>query len=378
MSIKIRQIQSKKEKQAFVRLLWDIYASDPNWVPPLMMDRMKLIDEQKNPFYAHSETAWFLAEENGKIVGRIAAIVNRNHNELYNDKTGFFGFFESVNDQNVANSLFGAAEGFLRSKGMTQSWGPMNPSINDEVGLLVEGFDRPPVMLMTYNPPYYTKLIEQAGYGKVKDMYAWLLSQENTRTEKLERVVKALKARNNITIRPFRKTHFGEDVGHIKHLYNSAWEQNWGFVPFTNAEMDFLAADLKQIYDPDVVLFAEMNGETIGFALSLPDINQAFHAGPKIPSGMMNLPIGLWNLMTKKSAINTLRVLVLGVLREHRNKGIDAMLYWETMERAKRRGYNYGEASWVLEDNEPMNRAALMMQGERYKTYRVYQKELVA
>jgi hypothetical protein len=202
MSIKIRQIQSKKEKQAFVRLLWDIYASDPNWVPPLMMDRMKLIDEQKNPFYAHSETAWFLAEENGKIVGRIAAIVNRNHNELYNDKTGFFGFFESVNDQNVANSLFGAAEGFLRSKGMTQSWGPMNPSINDEVGLLVEGFDRPPVMLMTYNPPYYTKLIEQAGYGKVKDMYAWLLSQENTRTEKLERVVKALKARNNITIRP--------------------------------------------------------------------------------------------------------------------------------------------------------------------------------
>ena len=376
MALTVRPISSISDKKKFIRLLWDIYEGDANWVPPLMMDRLKLIDEKKNPFYKHSDTQWFIAEDGGKVVGRIGAIVNRAHNEAHNEKAGFFGFFESINDPAVARALFNAAESWLKSKGMTKVIGPENPSMNDETGLLVEGFDRPPVMLMTYNPRYYQALIEQNGYTKTKDLYAWLLSQQTSRSPKLERVVEYMRNRHKITVRASDPKQFTSDVAIIKNIYNSAWERNWGFVPMNDAEFDFLAADLKQVYDPALVLFAEIEGKTAGFALSLPDINQAFLAGPKIPSGMLNLPIGLYNLLTKKKSIDTVRILVLGVLKEFRGRGIDALLYWETMERAKKHGYNFGEASWVLEDNVQMNRAAEMMQGEKYKTYRIYEKQL--
>ncbi len=376
MSLAIRQITSKSDKLKFIRFLWDIYGDDPNWVPPLEMDRMKLIDEKKNPFYHHSNTAWFLAEDKGKVVGRIAAIINHNHNSFHNDQTGFFGFFECINDKNVALKLFEAAENFLRSKGMTHVLGPVNPSTNDETGLLIEGFDRPPVLLMTYNPRYYINLIEGCGYSKAKDLYAWLLSTDTSRSEKLIRVTEAMQKRAGITIRSFNKKDFTNEVNRIKTLYNSAWEKNWGFVPMTDEEFDFLAADLKQIYDPDLIFFAEKNGETIGFALSLPDANQAFAAGPRIPRGFMNLPIAVWNLLTKKKAIDTVRILVLGVAKEHRNRGIDAMFYRKTIEAAEAKGYKYGEASWILDDNDMMNRAIEMMNGRKYKTYRVYGKDL--
>lgn len=375
-SVTIREITSARDKKAFVRYLWDVYRTDPNWVPPLVMDRLKLIDEIKNPFYQHAKAKWFVAEEGSKIVGRIGAIVNDAYNELHQEKTGWFGFFECRHSLEVANALFAAAENWLKAQGMTQVLGPANPSSNDEFGLLVKGFDRPPVMLMTYNPPYYPELIERSGYRKVKDLYAYLISQKNSRTPKLERVVKAMQERSHITIRPFDPKQFDREVALIKKIYNKAWEKNWGFVPFTDAEIDFMAKDLKQIYDPDVVLFAEKDDETVGFSLSLPDINQAFAAGKRAPKGVMNLPIGVYSLLSNKKAIDTVRILVLGVLPELRGRGIDAMLYWETMERALKTGYMFGEASWVLEDNEPMNRAALLMQGEKYKTYRIYGKQL--
>ncbi|HET6402692.1 MAG TPA: GNAT family N-acetyltransferase [Candidatus Kapabacteria bacterium] len=371
----IRQISSKAEKRRFVRMLWDIYADDPNWVPPLEMDRMKLIDEEKNPFYSHADTRWWIAERNGKPVGRIAAIVNHNYNEVQNERAGFFGFFESVNDSVVAKSLFQHAEQWLREQGMNVVYGPANPSSNDEYGLLVEGFDRPPVFLMTYNPPYYAALIEQNGFVKDQDLYAYLLSQHTTRSEKLARVSKAMAERGKVTVRPMNTKRFKEEVESIKQIYNNAWE-NVGFVPFTDAEMDFLAKDLKQIYDPELVLFAEVDGKSVGFALSLPDVNQAFHSGNPIPRGIMNLPVGIWKLFTKKKAIDTVRIIVLGVLPQYRNRGVDAMLYWETVNTAKRKGYQYGEASWVQETNIPMNRAAEMMNGIKYKTYRVYKKNL--
>ena len=376
MPLVIRRITSKSDKLKFVRFLWDLYGSDPNWVPPLEMDRMKLIDEQKNPFYKHADVAWYLAEEDGKIKGRIAAIINHHHNSFHNDKAGFFGFFECVNDAQVAAKLFEAAEDFLRSKGMTEILGPHNPSTNDELGLLIDGFGKPPVLLMTYNPHYYIDLIERNGFTKAKDLYAWLLSTDTSRSEKLIRVTEAMQKRAGITIRPFNKKDFANEVARIKALYNSVWEKNWGFVPMTGEEFDFLAGDLKQIYDPDLIFFAEKNGETIGFALSLPDVNQAFHSGPKIPRGMMNLPIALWNLMTKKKAIDTVRILTLGVAKEYRGRGIDAMFYRKTIEIAEAKGYKFGEASWILEDNEMMNRACEMMNGKKYKTYRVYQKKL--
>ncbi|HET9135529.1 MAG TPA: GNAT family N-acetyltransferase [Candidatus Kapabacteria bacterium] len=372
----IRRIYSKADKLKFVRFLWDVYANDPLWVPPLEMDRMKLIDEIKNPFYKHAEVAWFLAENDGKIVGRIAAIINRTHNEVHHDKTGFFGFFECINDKAVAKALFTEAENFLRSKGIASVQGPANPSSNDEFGLLVEGFDRPPVLLMTYNPKYYIDLIQAAGYGKAKDLYAWLLSTETSRSEKLIRVTTELQKRSGITIRGFDKKQFDSEVSKIKQLYNEAWEANWGFVPLTDEEFDFVAKDLKPIYDPNMILFAEKNGETIGFALSLPDINQAFMAGPRIPKGALNLPVGLWNLLTKKKAIDTVRIVILGLKKEYRGKGIDGMMYRETIDRAEKKGYKYGEASWILEDNNPMNRACEMMNAKKYKTYRIYEKQL--
>ncbi len=374
-NIVIRKISSTPDKRRFVRMMWDIYEDDPNWVPPLEMDRMKLIDEKKNPFYTHAETGWWLAEKEGEIVGRIAAIINHNYNDAQHERAGFFGFFESINDSNVARSLFQTAETWLREKGMNVAYGPANPSSNDEYGLLIEGFERPPVLLMTYNPPYYAPLIEQNGYTKEQDLYAYLLSQNTARSEKLVRVSKAMAARNKITVRTMNTKQFKEEVERIKYIYNQAWE-NEGFVPFTDAEMDFLAADLKQIYDPALVLFAEVNGKTVGFALSLPDVNQSFHAGMPIPKGLANLPVGIWKLLMKKKAIDTIRIIVLGVLKEHRNQGVDAMLYTETMDRAQKKGYKYGEASWVQETNIPMNRAAQMMNGVKYKTYRVYSKQL--
>jgi len=375
-NVTIRQISSKQDKLRFVRMMWDIYSSDPNWVPPLEMDRMKLIDEKKNPFYSHADTRFWIAEQDGKIVGRISANVNDRYLEFQHERAGFFGFFECVNDSAVAKQLFDTAENFLRDKGMTVVYGPASPSSNDEYGLLVDGFNRPPVMLMTYNPPYYEALIKQAGFVHEQDLFAYLLSQETANSDKLARVSKAMAERNKIVIRKMDKRRFQEEVDLVKYIYNTAWE-NRGFVPFTDSEMDFMAADLKQVYDPDLVLFAEVGGKPVGFSLSLPDINQAFHSGMPIPKGMMNLPVGIWKLLTKKKAIDTCRIVVLGVLKEYRGRGVDAMLYSATMEQAAKKGYKYGEASWVQESNIPMNRAAQMMNGVKYKTYRVYKKNLV-
>ncbi len=357
-------------------MLWDIYGADPNWVPPLEMDRMKLIDEKKNPFYEHTDTAFFIAEEEGKIIGRIAAIINHNYNSFHNDKIGFFGFFECVDRSDVAKALFDEAEAFLRERGMTSVQGPFNPSSNDEAGLLIDGFDSPPVLLMTYNPRYYEKLVEERGYKKVMDLYAWLLSTATARSEKLIRVVKALQERSKVTIRPFDRSKFDKEVEKIKNIYNAAWERNWGFVPMTDKEFDVLVKDLKQVYDPDAIFFAEKDGKTVGFSLSVPDVNQAFHGGKRIPRGVMNLPIGLFNLLTKKKKIDTLRILVLGIDKQYRSLGIDGMLYNATIEMAIRKGYTYGEASWILENNDAMNRACEMMNGKKYKTYRIYEKML--
>lgn len=372
----IHRISTKKEKLAFIRMMWDVYAGDPNWVPPLEMDRMKLIDEIKNPFYKHAEIAYFVAEDAGKIIGRVAGVINHTHNSLHNDKVGFFGFFECADNTTVANALLKEAENFVRSKGMTSIRGPYNPSSNDECGLLVDGFDSPPVLLMTYNPKYYIGLIESSGYSKAMDLFAWKLTTTGAKSEKLVRVTKALQTRSGVTIRSFKKSDFSAEIERIKRIYNSAWEKNWGFFPFTDEEFDFVANDLKQIYDPDLILIAEKNGQPIGFGLSLPNINEALMAGVKIHRGILNLPATVYNLLTKKKAIKSVRVFVLGVIQEFRGLGIDGMLYAETIKRAEQKGYTWGEASWILENNDPMNRALEMMNGEKYKTYRIYEKAL--
>ncbi len=367
----IRPVQTKVDTKKFIDFIYKLYNDDPNWVAPMRMDREKLIDKKKNPFYTHSSMELFLAERNGEVIGRIGAIVNDNHNKEHNDKVGFFGFFECVNEQEVANALFDEAKKYLLAKGMNAMRGPANPSVNDEYGLLVDGFDSPPTVLMTYNPQYYATLIENYGFKKEKDLYAYFLSQETVYTDKFIRTNEIIKQRSSITIRGINMKDFKNEVDRIKKMYNEAWQYNWGAVAMTNAEFDALAADLKTIIEPELIVIAESKGRPIGFGLSLPDINV-----PLKYNRNGSLIGGLWHLYTKKKQINLVRVIVLGVLPEYQKSGAAGVLFFETAVRAKKLGYQYGEASWILEDNVMMNRAAEAMLGKRYKTYRIYQKEM--
>ncbi|MBI2620102.1 MAG: hypothetical protein HYW57_08485 [Ignavibacteriales bacterium] len=367
-SISVRPVRTAKDTKQFIGFLWKIYAGNPVWVPPLWMDRKKLMDRKKNPFYAHSETEFFIAERNGEMVGRIAAIVNHNHNREHRDKVGFFGFFECINDRDVAKALFSSAREFLRSHGMNAMRGPANPSVNDEYGLLIEGFEHSPVILMPYNPPYYATLIESYGLTKIKDLYSFLLSQETVYSDRLERIHALVKERQGLSFRSLDMKRFDSDVQRIKDVYNKAWVHNWGEVPMTDAEINALAADLKPVVVPDLVIFAESRGKTVGFALSLPDINAALKSNTR---GWL-IP-GLVRLALHKKRINTVRIIVLGVLPEHQASGAAGVLFYETAARARKLGYQYGEAGWILEDNDKMIKAANTMNGTPYKKYRIYE-----
>ena len=368
----IRPVQTKADTKKFIDFLYTHYKDDPYFAPPLRMDREKLIDKKKNPFYKHSEMELFLAERNGAVIGRIGAIVNYNHNKEHSDRVGFFGFFECINEQDVANALFDEVKKFVKSKGMDALRGPANPSVNDEYGLLVEGFDSGQVILMTYNPKYYIDLIEGAGFKKEKDLYAYLLSQDTVYTEKFIRANDIVKRRSGLTFRSINMKDFSNEVDRIKHVYNTAWEKNWGEVPMTDDEFDALAADLKMIVEPELVIMAEnKEGKLVGFGLSLPDINMSLKHNKN--GGLLG---GLWHLYTKKKKINLCRIIVLGVLPEYRKTGAAGVLFFETAARAKKLGYQYGEASWILEDNVMMNRAAETMQGKIYKRYRIYQTDI--
>ncbi len=375
MAIEIKKVTDAAGKKKFVNCQWNFYKGDPNWVAPIKMDRMKLLNEEKNPFFQHAEIQLFLAYDGKEIVGRIAAITNENHNKIHNDKVGFFGFFESVDKQDVANALLNEAEKWLKERGMTDMRGPVNPSTNDEVGLLVDAFDQPPVVLMTYNPPYYEKLIKGYGMAKEKDLLAYILHHDSYKSEKLSRMQELVRKRKGITIRPINfknKAQFKKDVQTVKDLYNAAWEPNWGFVKMTDEEFDFLAADLKQIAEPRLTIIAEIHGKPAGFALSLPDINQALIHGKS--GGILS---AAWNLMTKKKHIDLTRIIVLGVLPEFQSSGVDAVLYYEIGETAFELGMPKGEASWILEDNEMMKRGLeTTMKGQVYKTYRIFQKPI--
>jgi hypothetical protein len=370
-SLSILPVSSKQETEAFIKFAWSIYQNIPQWVPPLLMDRRKLMDKKNNPFYQHAEAEFFLARRDEKIVGRIGAIINHNHNKEHNDKVGFFGFFECVDDQSVANALFQTARSWLKERGMSAMRGPATPSVNDEYGLLVDGFDKPPVVLMPYNPQYYVRLIESAGLRKVKDLYSYLVAEENVFSEKFVRVAELVRQREGLTIRAIDMKNFKAEVQLIKDLYNRAWQHNWGAVPMTNAEFDALAKDLKPVVVPELVLIAEFNGEPVGFSLSLPDLNMALKYNKK---GKL-LP-GLFHLFLRKKQINLVRIIVLGVVPERTKTGAGTLLLYETGKRGIENGYPFGEAGWVLEDNVMMNRAAEFMNGKRYKTYRVYETEL--
>lgn len=376
MAVHIRAL-APGELTTFIKCQWEFYKNDPNWVPPLIMERRKLLDTKRNPFFHHSKIQLFVAEQDGRIVGRIAAITNDNHNIEHNDNIGFFGFFECINDPSVARALLDAAESWLRAEGKTAIRGPVNPSMNDEIGILVEGFDGPPVIMMTYNPPYYDALIQGAGYPKVRDVFAFLLEHKNFKTDRMKRTFDVLIKRMQLSWRSINlkdKAEFHKDVETLKNIYNKTWQPNWGFVKMTDAEFDFLAADLKQVADPRLALLFYSQGEICGCVLALPDINQTLIHNKG--GGILG---GLWHLFTKRNKITLCRIIILGVLPEFQGKGIDAVMYSIIGDAAGNRGMSHGEASWILEDNEMMMRGLThTMNARRYRTYRLYEKPIIA
>lgn len=369
MSIKITKVSSKKELMNFIKFPWKIYSNDSHWVPPLIFERKKILNTTKNPFYKHAEIQLYLAKNNGEIVGRIAAIKNDLHNKHHSDRVGFFGFFECIDDQQTANMLLDSAKQWLTEKGMDAMRGPANPSSNDEYGLLVEGFDDSPRILMPYNPEYYIKLFENYGLVKAKDLNAFKLETDKVlSSEKLKRVADIARQRARLKIYQIDMKHFDSELEKVKYVYNKAWAPNWGFVPMTEEEIDVMAKDLKAIVEPSLVLFGEIEGKLVGFALVLPDYNHIF----KKMNGRL-FPFGIFKLLTQKKKIVWSRILTLGIIPEYQKRGLDAVFYYEIVTRAAKINIFLGEASWVLEDNEMMNRGLDVMNAQAYKKYRIYE-----
>jgi GNAT superfamily N-acetyltransferase len=333
------------------------------------MDVRTLLSPAKNPFFQHAQAQYFLARVGGRTVGRIAAIQNDGHNREHGDRAGFYGFFECINDPGVARALFDAVAAWLRERGLRPMRGPMNPSINDECGLLVAGFDTPPTLMMSHNPAYYVGLHEAYGFTKAKDLLAFE-STTLTIPERITRAAKVIAARKGIRLRPLDMKRFKQEVELVKVLYNQAWERNWGFVPLTEAEIDHLAKQLKPIVVPDLVCFAEREGEVIGFAVALPDLNVALKHNPS--GRLYGLPKILWYARKIRRA----RVLLLGTLKEYRGTGIDALMYHWIWTKGVAHGITWGEGGWILEDNAPMVNAALQLGFRPYKTYRIYDRAL--
>jgi GNAT superfamily N-acetyltransferase len=367
-SVDIRPVTTRSEWNVFLRYPYRFYRNDRNWVPPLLQDQKILLDPDRHPFYRHADARFFIATRDGRPAGRVAAFVDRGHNEFHRDRTGFFGFFESENDPSVSDGLLAAAREWLKGKGMNALRGPVNPSLNEDCGCLIDAFDSPPVIMMTYNPPYYPDLFERFGLSKAMDLYAYYAETTGGIPDKLVRVAESVRRKENVTIRTADMKRFDEEVDRIKTVYNKAWSRNWGFVPMTDAEFGHLAKNLKAAVIPELVLIAEIAGEPVGFALSLPDLNQALiHLRGRL------FPTGLLKLLWYSRRIDMIRIITLGVIREHQRKGIDAVLYLDTWRNARKRGYTRGEMSWILEVNTMMNRSARMLGGTVYKTYRMYE-----
>ena len=377
VSVSIERIgRSRRELRRFFDVADHIYAGDPNWVPPLRDDVAKVFG-QKNPFLRHAEIQLFIARKGGSDAGRIAAVLDRNHNEFHGEKTAFFGFFESENDPAVAGNLFESAAGWGRQRGMTVLRGPANPSLNDEAGLLIDGFDTPPVLMMTYNPRYYVSLFEGAGFRKAKDLLAFWFEVAPDPLARLTRIAQRV-SRNepDVVVRTVSKSGLKNDLTKIREVYNEAWEKNWGFVPMTSEEMDFMAERLKPLLVEDLLFLAEVRRpdgslEPIGFMLNLPDYNTAIQ-----PLGGRLLPLGWLKFLLGTKRIKALRVLTLGIKRDYRMRGIQSVMFERGLRASLARGYTGCEVSWLLEDNDLVIRSVRLWGGKLYKTYRMYDRTL--
>jgi len=374
IDVDIIEVSSSKQLDDFIMLPTKIYADEKNWVCPLISERKAFFDRKKNPFYRGAKIKLFLARQGGEYVGRIATCINFNHNEFHAEKVGFFGFFDTIDDYEVGAKLLKVAMITLKSEAMEKMRGPANFSTNHEIGFLIEGFDKPPMIMMTYNRPYQPRMAERFGLKKVMDFNAYLLTDQVPINERHVRLVNKLKDRFRIKIRTLNMSRFKEEVELVNRLYNLAWEHNWGFVPLPREEFDYTAKNLKEIVDPDLVLIATVDDKPAGFSLAVPDINKVLIdlKGRLFPFGFIKL---LWNAKVKKK-INGVRMITLGVVPEFQKRGIDSIFYVETYQRGIQKGYTHAELSWILETNELMNSAARNMGAKPYKKYRMVEMPL--
>jgi GNAT superfamily N-acetyltransferase len=375
----VEPVAGRADLAAFINLPFTLYRDDPNWIPPIKADVRKLLDQHRHPFYdggREAEIQLFLARDGRRVVGRVAAIHNHAHNRVHDENVVFFGFFEAVDRADVATSLLAAVEAWAGERGVTVVRGPANPSTNYECGLLVEGFDRPPVLMMTYNPSWYVGLIEGAEYTKAKDLYAYFSPVHDSSLERLKKLGARAERRNpGLYTRSADLKNFDREVALIKELYNAAWEDNWGFVPVSDAEFDALAKELKALVHPGLVRIAFIGDESVGFILTVPDWNPVLK---DIGGSLWRHPLKLIRhlLFTKAESLPGIRLILLGIREGYRNRGIESLLFANGIEVAMQAGYEWCEYSWILEDNERTKGAVRLMGGELYKNYRIYEKAL--
>ncbi len=374
--ISVRVAKSPSDLSEFIDLPYRLYRDVPNWVPPFKRDVRTQLDREHNPFFEHGEAEYFLAEREGKVVGRVAAVINRLHNEIHHDKVGFFGFFECVADAEAAEALFSYAAEWLAERGMTEMRGPMSFSVNEECGVLVEGFEEPPFLMMPYNRPYYDPLLKGIGFAGVKNLLAYRgggTTGEMPPPERLVRGSEVLERRLGVTLRPADMSRFASEVQKVRQIFNASWSENWGFVPMTETEIAHGAGEFKPVVIPDLMPFAMKDGKEIAFALAVPNVNEVLignRSGALFPTA----PKLVWSLKRRK--IRSLRIFLLGVLPEFRGKGIDAMLYLWIWAKAAKHGIYGGEAGWILEDNPAMRAGLEKMGFEAWKRYRIYQRSI--
>lgn len=373
--IEIKPAISRKQKKDFVMFPYRFYRkmnSFPNWVPPLLMDEKKIFQPEKDPFYLHADIKHFLAYENGDVIGRVAGIVDHNYVSFHGEKTAFFGFFECTDNQEAAKMLTKAAEEWALNLGMERMIGPMNPSTNHILGVQIDNFESPPVVQMPYSPPFYDSLLKGSGFDKEKDLYSYIMDTSLPLSDKIERVTELVKKRSKVQLRRINLKEFDKLSEMIREIWNDAWSTNWGFVPWTQEEFSHLAKDMKLVLIPELVLLAENeNGEPVGFAFPIPDINKIL-----IKMKGRLFPFGIFKLLAGKNKIPLIRVAAFGVKKKYQNTGLDALFIHELYTRAVKLGINQADFSWVLEDNLNLRNLLEGWGTTHYKTHRIYGKTL--
>lgn len=375
--VEVVAVTDAPRKNDFIEVPFGIFRDDPNWIAPLYLERQEHLDPRKNPFFQHAEVQLFVAYRDGRPVGRISAQIDRLRLSHYKDQTGLFGFFDVPDDQAVSSALIASAENWLRERGMSHVQGPFNFSINDETGLLIDGFDRPPCIMMGHSRPYMAGHLERQGYQKIKDVIAYDYSGEQPLTRSMQAIVDKARNSGDFRIRSFSKKHMERDLTTIMAIFNDAWSSNWGFVPFTPEEITVLGKNLKMLVKDDYIVIAEYKGEPAAMAVTLPDINAwlADLNGRLLPFGWAKLA---WRLLAKPP--EAVRMPLMGVLRKYHSSAIGSALALSVIDQLYRyhrgRGAKRAELSWILEDNRPMRRIIESLGAVPYKTYRIYGKSL--